>query len=149
MQKQYIAIYKYVQYTIQDIKDMIEVYNVRYSHCDQTWDTPEDENFDYNIDISAEFDKAVQIACVEFEDENDDFGKYVEFDGMKLQIVQEGYSWFNLLQSFGWDVFANISCMEDFYNTEVEVQSCIENWIDSIAEDNAWKYIKNIKYGDY
>lgn len=146
MQKQYIAIYKYATYTIQDIKDMVEIYNVHCWHCNQTWDTPD---FDYNIEISAEFDRAVKIACVEFKDENDNFGKYVEFDGMKLQITQEGYSWFDLLQSFGWDTFANISYMEDFYNTEVEVRSCIENWIDSVAENNAWEYIENIKYGDY
>ena len=149
MQKQYIAIYNYKEYTIQDIKDMIEPYHVSSWHRNQTWETPEEESIDYNIDVRAEFDKAVKIACVEFEDDNDEFGHEVGFDEMQIKICEEGYSWFDVLQSFGWDTFTNINDLEDFHNTEQEVRSCIENWIDSVAEDNAWEILENEKYGDY
>ena len=141
MNKQYIAIYNSKKYSLDEIMDMVDVYNVRYWHRRQTWESPEEEDIDYNIDILAEFDKAVQIACVEFEDEDDEFSKYVEFDGIKLRLVQEGYSWLDCLQSFGWDTFNDIDELEIFYNEEQQVRSHIENWIDSIAEDKAWQAV--------
>ena len=142
MNKQYIAIYNSKNYTLNDIMDMIQPYNVRYWHRRQTWESPEEEDIDYKIDVLAEFDKAVQIACVEFEDD-DEFGHYVEFDGIKLRLVKEGYSWFDCIQSFGWDVLDEIEGLDIFYSEEQQVRSHIDSWIDSIAEDNAWKVVYN------
>ena len=98
MQKQYIAIYKNKEYEIQDLIDMIQPYDVRYWHREQTWDSPEEEDIDYKFDVSSDFDKAVKIACVEFKDDNDDSGKYIEFDGMKFMLCQ--HSWLEYLQSY-------------------------------------------------
>ena len=142
MNKQYIAIYNSKNYTLNDIMDMVQPYNVRYWHHRQTWESPEEEDIDYKIDVLAEFDKAVQIACVEFEDD-DEFGHYVEFDGIKLRLVKEGYSWFDCIQSFGWDVLDGIEGLDIFYSEEQQVRSHIDSWIDSIAEDNAWKVVYN------
>lgn len=142
MNKQYIAIYNSKNYTLNDIMDMIQPYNVRYWHRRQTWESPEEEDIDYKIDVLAEFDKAVQIACVEFEDD-DEFGHYVEFDGIKLRLVKEGYSWFDCIQSFGWDVLDGIEGLDIFYSEEQQVRSHIDSWIDSVAEDNAWKVVYN------
>lgn len=141
MNKQYIAIYNSKDYNLDEIMNMIEPYDVRYWHRRQTWDTPEEEDIDYKIDISADFDKAVQIACVEFEDDDDEAGKYVEFDGMRLRLCRNGYSWFDLLHSFDWNTFENINKLEDFYNSEEEVRSQLENWIDAVAVDNAWQVV--------
>ena len=141
MNKQYIAIYNYKNYTLNEIMDMVQPYDVRYWHRRQTREFPEEENIDYKIDISAEFDKAVQIACVEFEDDDDEFGRYVEFDGIKLRLVKEGYSWFDCIQSFGWDILDEIEGLDIFYNEEQQVRSHIDSWIDSIAEDNAWQVV--------
>ena len=143
MNKQYIAIYNSKNYTLNDIMDMVQPYNVRYWHRRQTWESPEEEDIDYKIDILAEFDKAVQIACVEFEDDDDEFSRYVEFDGMRLRLCREGYSWFDLLQSFGWDVLDGIEGLDIFYGEEQQVRSHIDSWIDSIAEDNAWQIVYN------
>ena len=145
MNKQYIAIYNSKNYTLNDIMDMVQPYDVRYWHRRQTWESPEEEDIDYKIDISAEFDKAVQIACVEFEDDDDEFSRYVEFDGMRLRLCQEGYSWFDLLQSFGWDVLDGIEGLDIFYGEEQQVRSHIDSWIDSIAEDNAWQIVYNVE----
>ena len=142
MNKQYITIYNSKKYSISEIMDMIQPYNVRYWHHRQTWESPEEEDIDYKIDISAEFDKAVQIACVEFEDD-DEFGRYVEFDGIKLRLVKEGYSWFDCIQSFGWDVLDEIEGLDIFYSEEQQVRSHIDSWIDSIAEHNAWEVVYN------
>lgn len=142
MNKQYITIYNSKKYSISEIMDMIQPYNVRYWHRRQTWESPEEEDIDYKIDISAEFDKAVQIACVEFEDD-DEFGRYVEFDGIKLRLVKEGYSWFDCIQSFGWDVLDEIEGLDIFYSEEQQVRSHIDSWIDSIAEHNAWEVVYN------
>ena len=143
MQKQYIAIYKSKEYSLQDIQDMIEVYDVRYWHRQQTWESPEEEDIDYKVDISAKFDKAVQIACIEFKDDDDELGEYIEFDGMKFKLVLDGHSWFDCLWSYGWDSFDGVSYLENLYNTEQEVRTHIENWIDATAEDNAWEVVKN------
>jgi len=144
MNKQYIAIYNYKKYSIQDIKDMIEPYKVRYWHQSQTWDEPEDEGIDYKFDISAAFDKAVKIICVEFKDGDDEFGQYVQFnEGLKFRIVQEGYSWFDCIQSYGWDTFVEIKDLEDFQNSEMKVRLELDSWIDSVAEENAWKVVEN------
>lgn len=144
MQKQYIAIYNYKKYTLQEIKEMVEVYNVRYWHRDKTWEAPEEEDIDYNINITSEFDKAVQIACVEFEGDDDNvFSRYVEFDDMRFRIYQEGYSWFDLLQSYGWDILDGINGLDIFYSEEQQVRSHIDSWIDSIAEHNAWEVVYN------
>ena len=143
MQKQYIAIYNCEKYSIQDIQDMVEVYNVKYWHRRKTWESPEEEDIDYKIDIKSDFDKAVKIACVEFDDDNDEFGHEVGFDEIQIKIYEEGYSWFEALQSIGWNTFTNVRYLEDFYNSEQEVRSCIENWTDSVAENNAWEVVKN------
>lgn len=140
MNKQYIAIYNSKEYNLDEIMDMVQPYNVRYWHRRQTWESPEEEDIDYKIDISAEFDKAVKIVCVEFEDDDDEFGEYVEFDGMRLKLYY-GYSWLDLLHSFGWNTFENINKLEDFYNSEEEVRSQLENWIDAVAADNAWQVV--------
>ena len=149
MEKEYIAIYNCKEYTIQDIEDMIEVYNVKYWHCPQTWETPEEEDIDYKFDVNSNFDKAVKIACVEFEDDNDEFGRYVEFDGVRLRLRKEGYSWFDLLQSFGWDIFEGISNLEDFQDSDIKVRINLDNWINSIAENKALEILENEKYGDF
>ena len=141
MNKQYIAIYNSKDYNLDEIMDMIRPYDVRYWHCRQTWESPEEEDIDYKISILSEFDKAVQIACVEFEDDDDEAGKYVEFDGMRLRLCRKGYSWFDLLQSFGWNIFDGISDLEDFYSEEPQARSNLESWIDKIAEDNAWQVV--------
>ena len=141
MNKQYIAIYNSKNYTLNDIMDMVQPYNVRYWHRRQTLESPEEEDIDYKIDILAEFDKAVQIACVEFEDDDDEFSRYVEFDGIKLRLVKEGYSWFDCIQSFGWDVLDGIEGLDIFYDEEQQVRSHIDSWIDSIAEYNAWEVV--------
>ena len=141
MNKQYIAIYNSKNYTLNDIMDMVQPYNVRYWHRRQTLESPEEEDIDYKIDILAEFDKAVQIACVEFEDDDDEFSRYVEFDGIKLRLVKEGYSWFDCIQSFGWDVLDGIEGLDIFYDEEQQVRSHIDSWIDSIAEHNAWEVV--------
>lgn len=143
MNKQYIAIYNSKNYTLNDIMDMVQPYNVRYWHRRQTWESPEEEDIDYKIDILAEFDKAVQIACVEFEDDDNEFSRYVEFDGIRLRLVKEGYSWFNCIQSFGWDVLDGIEGLDIFYDEEQQVRSHIDSWIDSIAEHNAWEVVYN------
>lgn len=142
MNKQYIAIYNSKNYTLNDIMDMVQPYNVRYWHRRQTWESPEEEDIDYKINILAEFDKAVQIACVEFEGDDDNvFSRYVEFDGMQFRICQEGYSWFDLLQSYGWDILDGINDLDTFYSEEQQVRSHIDSWIDSIAENNAWQIV--------
>ena len=141
MNKQYIAIYNYKKYSLDEIMDMVQPYNVRYWHRRQTWESPEEESIDYKFDVSSEFDKAVQIACVEFEDDDDEAGKYVEFDEMRLRLCRNGYIWLDLLHSFGWNTFENINKLEDFYNSEEEVRSQLENWIDAVAADNAWQVV--------
>ena len=141
MQKQYIAICKNKEYEIQDLIDMIQPYDVRYWHRRQTWDSPEEEDIDYKFDVSPEFDKAVKIACVEFKDDNDDFGKYIEFDGMKFMLCQR--SWFDCLQSYGWDVFTNIINLEDFQESEMKVRLKLDEWINTIAEGAAWNVVYN------
>ena len=142
MQKQYIAIYNCKKYSINEIMDMIQPYNVRYWHRRQTWETPEEEDVDYKIDILAKFDKAVKIACVEFEDDDDEFGKYIEFDDMKFMLTKN-HSWLDCLQSYGWDTFTNIINLEDFQDTEMKVRVNIEKWIDTIAESAAWDVVYN------
>ena len=142
MNKQYIAIYNYKKYSLGEIIDMIQPYNVRYWHCRQTWESPEEEDIDYNFDVSSEFDKAVKIACVEFKNCDDEFGEYIEFDEMRL-ICQEGYSWFDLLQSFGWDIFTNIINLEDFQESEMKVRLKLDEWINTIAEGAAWDVVYN------
>ena len=143
MEKQYIAIYNYKNYSIYEIQDMIQSYDVRYWHRRQTWESPEEEDIDYKIDISADFNKAVKVACVEFEDDNDEFGKYVEFDGLKFQIYQEGYSWYDLLQSYGWDIFETISGLDNFYSEKQKVQNLLDEWTNSVAANNAWATVYN------
>jgi hypothetical protein len=143
MDKQYIAIYNYKKYSLDEIMDMIQPYNVRYWHRKQTWESPEEEDIDYKFDVSSEFDKAVQIASVEFKNCDDEFGEYIEFDGMRLRICQEGYSWFDLLQSFGWDTFNTITELEDFQDSDIKVRLKLDSWIDSIAENNAWQVVYN------
>ena len=143
MIKQYIAIYNSKKYSLDEIMDMVQPYDVRYWHRRQTWDSPEEEDIDYKIDISAEFNKAVQVACIEFEDDYDEFSRFVEFDGIKLRLVKEGYSWLDCLQSFGWDVLDGINGLDIFYSEEQQVRSHIDNWIDSIAENNAWQVVYN------
>ena len=143
MNKQYIAIYKNKKYEIQDIMDMIQPYNVRYWHRQQTWESPEEEDIDYKIDISAEFDKAVKIACVEFENDDDEFGKNIEFDGMIYQIHDRGFAWYEFLEAIGWDSFVNINELEDFQESEEKVRTNLEEWIDTVAADNAWEVVYN------
>lgn len=140
MQKQYIAIYNCKDYSEQDLMDMIEVYKVRYWHRRQTWESPEEEDIDYKFDIDSNFDKAVKIACIEFKDDYDEYGQYVEFDDMKLKIYREGYSWLDLIQSFGWDTFKEC---EDFGDSEMEVRAFLDNWIMNIAKDKAWEVVEN------
>ena len=141
MDKQYIAIYNFKKYSLDEIQDMVQPYNVRYWHRRQTWESPEEEDIDYKIDISAEFDKAVQIACVEFEDDDDEVGQYIEFDGMRFQLIS--HTWFNCLESYGWNTLDDIDGLNMFYNEEQQVRSQIENWTDSIAEHNAWQVVYN------
>ena len=141
MNKQYIAIYNSKKYTINDIMDMVQPYNVRYWHRRQTWESPEEEDIDYKFDILAEFDKAVKIACVEFEGDNDDLGKYIEFDGMRFRLLQ--HSWFECLQSYGWDIFTNIINLEDFQESEMKVRLKLDEWINTIAEGAAWNIVYN------
>ena len=141
MDKQYIAIYNFKKYSLDEIKDMVQPYNVRYWHRRQTWESPEEEDIDYKIDVLAEFDKAVQIACVEFEDDDDEVGQYIEFDGMRFQLI--GHAWFNCLESYGWNTLDDIDGLNMFYNEEQQVRSQIENWTDSIAEHNAWQVVYN------
>ena len=141
MDKQYIAIYNFKKYSLDEIKDMVQPYNVRYWHRRQTWESPEEEDIDYKIDVLAEFDKAVQIACVEFEDDDDEVGQYIEFDGMRFQLIS--HAWFNCLESYGWNTLDDIDGLNMFYNEEQQVRSQIENWTDSIAEHNAWQVVYN------
>ena len=141
MNKQYIAIYNSKNYTLNDIMDMIQPYNVRYWHRRQTWESPEEEDIDYKFDVSTEFDKAVKIACVEFKDDNDEFGKYIEFDGIRFMLCQ--HSWIDCLQSYGWDIFTNITDLEDFQESEMKVRLKLDEWINIIAEGAAWDVVYN------
>ena len=143
MNKQYIAIYNNKKYEVQDIMDMVQPYNVRYWHKRQTWESPEEEDIDYKIDISAEFDKAVKIACVEFENEDDEAGINLEFDGMIYQIQNRGFTWYEFLEAIGWSTFVNINGLEDFQESEEKVRVILEEWIDSVAADNAWEIVYN------
>ena len=61
---------------------------------------------------------------------------------MRLCVCQEGYSWLDLLQSFGWDTF-NIIDLEDFQESDIKVRLKLDSWIDSIAENNAWQVVYN------
>lgn len=143
MKKQYVAIYNCKDYNLQDIKNMVEPYRIRYWHRDQTWDTPEEESIDYKIEISSDFDKVVKIACIEFENSNDDHGQYVHFNEMHLRLCQKGYDWLDLLRSFGWDTFNDVAALEDFQNSELAVRLNLDEWINNIAETRAWEIINN------
>ena len=138
MNKLYGIAYKN-EYTMNDIEDMVWAEDVRYWHAAATYWQPEEEDIDYNPKVSEDFDKIVKIFSVEFIDDNDENGRYLEIDGIKYLLM---VPWYESLEKLGYNT-TDDRILEGFMESEQEAKNLIEEWQLNRAEEAAWEIVKN------
>lgn len=141
--KQYIAVRKN-DYSFEDVKDLIEATNVIRHYSPQTYWEPGEDYAEFDVDYDEKFKEVVKIMELNFfGDEENPFA--VSIDGWTY-CMNEQDDWQNLLKSLGW-VFLNED--DNYENNAESVEDKIEEWAYSVAEEKAWIYIDNLRYGDF
>ena len=143
--KQYIAAYR-SDYSLEDVQDLIEATNVVRHYSSQTYWEPGEDSVDFDVEYDKKFSEIVKV--IEFDffgNEENPFAAVV--DGWTY-CLNEQAGWEDLLKSLGWVFFEN-ELGETYENDKETVEDKIDEWAYKIAEDKAWEYIDNLKYGDY
>lgn len=147
--EKYIAVYS-KNYTESDVIDCIEANNVVRHYSPQTYWEPGEDYVEFDTYFTKEFNDIVKIATLYFfgeHEENLDYPFAIVVDGLTF-CLGENEDWESTLKAAGWLMFQNELSEEYEDNTEA-VKTKIEDWANNIAEEKAWEYIENLKYGDY
>lgn len=143
--KQYIAAHR-SDYNLEDVQDLIEATNIIRHYSLQTYWEPGEDTLEFDVKYDKKFSEIVKIIEFDFfEDEENPFAAAV--DGWTY-CLNEQAGWEDLLKSLGWVFFEN-ELGETYENDKETVEDKINEWAYKIAEDKAWEYIDNLKYGDY
>ena len=121
----------------EDIVDMVEPTNIEHHYSPQTYWEPGEDYISCDYELDEEFNKVVQIAEFHYFDEEEPFAVVIN-DNTYCLGEKEG--WMDVLKSLGWVFFDNDFDMED---KEDIVKCNLEDWLDSIANEKAWKYIED------
>ena len=143
--KQYIAAHR-SDYNLEEVQDLIEATNIIRHYSPQTYWEPGEDAVEFDVEYDKKFSEIVKV--IEFDffgDEENPFAVIV--DGWTY-CFNEQAGWENLLKSLGWVFFEN-ELGEAYENDKETVEDKIDEWAYKVAEDKAWEYIDNLKYGDY
>ena len=139
--EKYYGIAHRSDYTYYDICDLVYPVNIRHWHRNETWETPEEDDIDFDLCVDKEFDSVVSIFSVEFLNEEDEKGQYLEINGMKYLLM---VPWYEALERHGYTTFD--APLDELFKSEDEARRKLYEWQDSYAYEQALNYEDN---GDY
>lgn len=139
----YIVMHK-KEYSESDIMDMVNSSHVVRYYTPQTYWEPGEDYVDYIPVLDEDFNKVVQIAELHYNDKNDEDPYEAIIDNTTYSFNKKE-EWIEILEKVGWVFFGDFN----FEDSKEYAEYDIKEWIDEIAEQKAWEYIENLKYGDY
>ena len=144
--EKFIAVYN-KKWKISDIEDLIDSSNVIRHYSPDTYWEPGEDYIDFDVELDNEFKEVVKIAEFYFFGENEDTLElpYAAVIDHMTYCFNEQENWEELLNYAGWNIFEDA----EYEDTREAVETKIEEWTNKIAEEKAWSYIENLKYGDY
>lgn len=133
----YYCIMHRADYSEEDIMDMVEPINIKRHYSESTrWEPGEDYiTCDYTLDKN--FYDVIKIAEFYYYDKDEPFAVIVNDNTYCLGEKEE---WIETLESLGWVFFEDKFEMAQYEST---VKFNFEDWLDTVANEKAWAYIKS------
>ena len=131
----YYCVMHNVNYTDDDIKNMIHPVNIKHHYAPSTYWDPGEDYINCDPELDDSFYNVVKIAEFYFYSNDNPFA--VVIDGMTY-CFNEKDGWEEVLETLGWIFFKNFDMKENEYQAKQELQ----DWIEEVCNDEAWRMVE-------